>query len=136
MNFYKQVSCTLKAINTKLFSIKKLFYLSFKVKLQFFKTFILPYFDYCLSLCIYYPKYVLQSLQNFNYFYIFKLFKFNFKNFDFKETNDFFRKFNIFSFEYRFFYRLSLFINKILYSNGAPSNLKKLLLKNENSYNL
>ena len=29
MNFYKHVSCTLKAINTKLYSIKKVFYLFF-----------------------------------------------------------------------------------------------------------
>ena len=78
----------------------------------------------------------MQSLQNCYYFCIYKLFKFNFKNFGFKEINDFLRKFNIFSFEYRIFYRLSLFINKILYSNIAPINLKKLLIRNKKIYNL
>ena len=42
LNFCKHVSNTLKAINTKLFSIKRLFFLPFAVKIQFFKTFILP----------------------------------------------------------------------------------------------
>ena len=78
LTFSQHVSNTLKAINTKLFSIKRLFFLPFAVKIQFFKTFILPYFDYCFSLCIYFPKYVLQNLQNHYYFCLFKLFGFDF----------------------------------------------------------
>jgi hypothetical protein len=38
------------AINRKLYSINRLFYLPFNVKLQFFKSFLLPYFDYGISL--------------------------------------------------------------------------------------
>ena len=50
LNFLKFVGDIRLSINKRLFSIKKLFYLSFIVKLQFFKTFILPYFDYCTTL--------------------------------------------------------------------------------------
>ena len=49
------------SVNRRLYTIKKLFYLPYSVKIHFFKTFILPYFDYCISLTIYfhthsYPK--------------------------------------------------------------------------------
>jgi hypothetical protein len=43
-------------INRKLYSINILFYLPYEIKLHFFKSFILPYFDYGISLSIYYQK--------------------------------------------------------------------------------
>ena len=46
-NFNYYASSLINSINKKLFAIKRLFYLSFEVKLQFFKSFILPSFDYC-----------------------------------------------------------------------------------------
>jgi hypothetical protein len=76
LQFTQYVSFLRTTINRKMFSIKRLFYLSHAVKIQFFKTFILPYFDYCLSLVIYFPKAAIQSLSNcFNYC-LFKLFHF------------------------------------------------------------
>jgi hypothetical protein len=42
------------AINRRLFNIKKLFFLSQEVKMTFFKAFILPSFDYYISLALYY----------------------------------------------------------------------------------
>ena len=56
LNFNYYASSLINSINKKLFAIKILFYLSFEVKLQFFKSFILPSFDYCLSLVIYFSK--------------------------------------------------------------------------------
>lgn len=41
-----------KCTNRRLFAIKRLFFISHRVKTQFFKTFILPYFDYCSTLVI------------------------------------------------------------------------------------
>ncbi len=46
--FTRFVSDTCASVNKKMFSIKRLFYLSHAVKVQFFKTFCLPYFDYCV----------------------------------------------------------------------------------------
>jgi len=74
INFQKNISYIIKKVNLKIYSIKKLFHLPFSVRIQFYKTFILPYFDYCLSLIIYYPKYSIQKLQNFYYTCITKLF--------------------------------------------------------------
>ena len=78
LNFSKYISNLSKQINIKLFSMKRLFYLATSVKIQFFKTFILPYFDYCLSLIIYFPNYVIQRLCNIYYMCLFKLFNFKF----------------------------------------------------------
>ena len=76
LNFTKFSSEVKSAINKKLFTIKRLFYLSTSVKMQFFKTFLLPYFDYCLSLLMYFPKTTIQSLSNCFNSCLFKLFKF------------------------------------------------------------
>ena len=49
--FMNQMSSPLKKIiNRQMYNIKRLFYLATSVKIQSFKTFILPYFDNCLSL--------------------------------------------------------------------------------------
>ena len=45
LTFNDFINTTKKSVNTKLYSIKRLFYLSTSVKIQFFKTFILPYFN-------------------------------------------------------------------------------------------
>jgi len=50
------------AINRRLFNIKKLFFLPQEVKMTFFKAFILPSFDYCISLALYYSKKSLRKL--------------------------------------------------------------------------
>ena len=73
--FKKHVENTKFLVNRKLFSIKKIFYLSLSVKLQFFKTFILPHFDYCSSLAIFYTKTLLNSIEKFFNICIFHLFK-------------------------------------------------------------
>jgi len=64
LNFVKNTCKIRKAINTRLYSIQKLFHLPLSVKIQFIKTFILPYFDYCQTLCIYFSKEIIQKLAN------------------------------------------------------------------------
>ena len=56
LNFCSHIADIALKIKRKTYCIKRLFFLSTNVKLQFFKTFILPYFDYCLSLAIYFSK--------------------------------------------------------------------------------
>ena len=88
MSFSKYVSSICIKINYRLYSIKKLFYLSTAIKIQFYKTFILPYFDYCIPLAIYYSSTVLQKLCNCYNMWLCKLFnstkqdKFNFSQND------------------------------------------------------
>ena len=88
---------TKKDIYKKLFSIKKIFYLSKSVKIQFFKSFLMPHFNYCLSLVIYYPKSSIQTLANTFYYCLYKLFKFKVET-EPSETNNRLEK--IFSFQH------------------------------------
>ena len=76
LKFDKYTSELRTIINRKMFSIKRLFYLNTSVKIQFFKTFLLPYFDYCLSLFIYFPKSAIQRICNIYNICLYKLFKF------------------------------------------------------------
>ena len=62
LSFNSNLSKIRKSINVRLYSIQKLFYLPLAVKIQFIKTFILPYFDYCSTLCIYFSKLILQKI--------------------------------------------------------------------------
>ena len=62
LNFSEHCSNIKRIVNRKLYSIKRLFFLCTSVKIHFFKRFILPYFDYCLSLIIYFPRSAYQSL--------------------------------------------------------------------------
>ena len=72
---FKPFSANLKKlVSAKLYSINRLFYLSFSVKLQFFKSFIN---HYCLSLAIYFPKEIIQRICNFYDFCLYKLLKIN-----------------------------------------------------------
>ena len=64
LNFNKYSRDLRLIVNKKMHSIKRLFYLCTAVKLQFFKSFIMPYFDYCLSLFIYFPKTTIQRINN------------------------------------------------------------------------
>jgi hypothetical protein len=146
LNFEKHSSEIRTAINRKLYSIKRLFYLSFSVKIQFFKTFVLPYFDYCLSLIIYYPKKVVERLSNYFNNCVFKLLKISIKKDDTTENrideindnntkysnintfNQQLQKYGLFSFQHRLMNKLLTFTHSILTEEQAPEILKKALI--------
>ena len=61
-------------INKRLYSIKRMVFLPFKLKMIFFKAFILPYFDYCISLSIYLSHNALKKLNKAYYLCLQNLF--------------------------------------------------------------
>ena len=132
LSFNDFISTTKKSINIKLYSIKKLFYLSKSVKIQFFKSFILPYFDYCLSLCIYFPKTTLQRLCNFYYFCLYKLFKFK-PSGSVNNTNNLLEQMNLAAFQHHVLFRLSTFVHRILNNENSPQKLKEMILNKSSS---
>ncbi len=75
---FKEYTQQCLVINRKLYSINRFFYLPYEVKLQFFKSFILPYFDYGLSLSIYYHKIAIRKLCKMYYICLKKLFNSSF----------------------------------------------------------
>ena len=103
--------------------IQRLFYLATSVKVQFFKSFILPYFDYCSSLFMYYSKALLQKLSNIYYMCLFKLFKFNFIT-DAEEANTFLSQYGLFSFQHRLLVRFSTFSYRMYSLDCAPPSLQ------------
>jgi hypothetical protein len=128
LSFTEYASNLCRAVNSRLFSIKRLFFLCTSVKIQFFKSFILPYFDYCATLYIYFPKIILQKINNLFYFCLFKLFGslFNFDS-DVADANLKLEKFNLNSFQHRLFVRFSTFSWRIVNSSSAPLELKSQL---------
>ena len=64
LNFSNYASILKSSVIRKLYCIRRLFYLSFKIKLQFFKTFIAPHFDFCSTIYLYFLKASLLKIFN------------------------------------------------------------------------
>ena len=132
LNFRSHCAQVCRTINSKLFTIKNIFYLCTSVKVQFFKTFIMPYFDYCSSLYIYFNKESLKLLVNKFYFCIYKLFGSNFSDFSsLGEINIFLeKKFNLSSFQTRVYSRFALFTFKAIHLDRFPARIKEIANNN------
>ena len=139
LNFMKLVSETCLGVNRKLFSIKRLFYLCTSVKIQFFKTFILPYFDYVFTLICYFSKEAIPRLANCFYLCIFKLLNLRFDSCDFNSLNNLLEKYGLFAFQHRALERMLSFSYKVLNFENSPTQLKEQLVTNNSrkiEYNL
>ena len=124
-----------KKILVKMYSIKKLHQLCYSVKLQFFKSFVLPYFEYCSTLSIYFTKTALQRMCNCFNMCMLKLFKINNEatnNSELNLHNNKLEKRSLFNFEHRLVSRISSFAHKILNNTNSPAVLKCMLVPNNN----
>jgi len=109
------------------------------VKIHFFKTFILPYFDFCLSLIIYFPPSAYQSLNNYFNLCLYKLFKFKPEVYlEDEEANeekimsesDFIDKlhsYDLFTLQLRIYNKLFLFTHGIKSNKKSPVELQALI---------
>ncbi len=88
------------------------FQLSLSVNVQFFKTFVMPYFDYCGTLGIYFTISIFPKLCN----------SFNAIGTTIQEVNSALVRYNTVSFQYRVFTKIAIFIHKIHYKQ-LPINL-------------
>ena len=120
------------------------------MKIQFFKTFILPIFDYCLSLVIYFSKKAIQKFVN--YYNICFANLLNFKatidywiDSEFNDFNDKLSEFGLFNIQHRILNKLFIYIYKIVNNDKSPKDLKDSLslnstlnkrydLRNKNKY--
>ena len=125
--FMDFVASSVSSINKKVYAINRLFYISFSVKMQFFKSFVLPYFDYCLSLCIYFSKMAISKLTKCYYNCLFRLFNFRLNNLNPVQINVFLSKFKLNSFQHRIIVKLSFFSFNIKNCNFSPSALHQAL---------
>ncbi len=111
----------------KLYSIKRLFFLCTSVKIQFLKTFILPYFDYCLSLLIYFRKTTIQRINNCFNLCLYKLLNFK-KSVDdnIEEFNENLSNYGLFSFQHRIMLKLFNFSHSIINNSNSPADLHQV----------
>jgi Reverse transcriptase (RNA-dependent DNA polymerase) len=114
LSFNAHVNDVKIRVNTRLYSIKKIYFLSERVKIQFFKTFILPIFDYCSSLFVYFSKTLLCSLDNFFSVCLARLLNLDIKHLDVKDQFVLLSKFNLLPFRIRLFHRVSNLCFKIM----------------------
>jgi hypothetical protein len=144
LQFTTHVQKIKRQVNIRSFSFEKLHYFSFSVKLQFLKTFILPLFDYCSTLVIYFNKQNIQKLAKIYHYSIYRLIKFQINTSSISEFNNLLQKYGLMSFQHRITIRLLKLVHKIL-SNEEPKKLFNLLdnsygkhtsynLRNDNSY--
>jgi hypothetical protein len=107
------------------------------VKINFFKTFILPYFDYCLSLIIYFPPSAYQSSNNCFNLSLYKLFKFKPEatpededENEEKIMSDFIDKlhsYDLFTLQSRIYNKLLLFAHGIKSNKKSPTELQAFI---------
>jgi len=139
LNFSQQVNSMKIAVNKRLFSIRRLFFLNTSVKLQFFKSFILPIFDYCNTLILFFPKTSISLLNNLYNKCLFKLLCFDANLF--RTTNDFNNflfLYGLTTFSHRLLNKFCLFIKNTLDRPNSPHGVKHLLrlAEPEHTYNL
>jgi hypothetical protein len=134
LNFNKFTSELRNKIIQKMYSIKKLFQLSSSVKTQFFKTFILPYFDYCSTLSIYYAKTAIQRMCNCYNLCLLKLFKLkniSQTNIELNNYNNKLESRGLNTFEHRTTLKMATFIHKIVNNSNTATELKNSLQSNQ-----
>jgi hypothetical protein len=97
------------------------------VKIQFLKTFILPYFDYWLSLLIYFPKTTIQRINNCFNLCLYKLLNFK-KSVDnsVEEFNENLSNYGLFSFQHRIMFKLFNFSHSIINNSNSPADLHQV----------
>ena len=127
LSFQKHIDHVVKSVNAKLFSFKKLFFLSQNVKTQFFKSFILPHFDYCVSLNIYFSKSIINQLERLYNSCLFRLINLRLNSIDTIDQLMLLKPLNLMPYRVRVFYRLSLFSQKIM-DDIILANIKECLM--------
>ena len=120
LTFEYHIESVIKKVNSKLNLIKNIFFLNEEIKVHFFKTFILPHFDYCSTLFIYFSKTLIDKIvKSFNTC-IFLLLKIRLKNMVLIDQLNLLKHHSILPITYRFFYRLCVLsynvVNNIILS--------------------
>jgi hypothetical protein len=114
LSFNSYYSNLKQKVLARLFSIRNIFFLSFSVRLQFLKSFIIPHFDYCASLLIFFNKVIINKLEKLYNRCIATLLVLDVDSMDLEEQQNILIKYNLMPYRYRLFYRFSLFSFKIL----------------------
>ena len=117
-----------------MYAINRLFYLSFSVKMQFFKSFILPYFDFGLSLLFYFSKTAIGRLHAVSIIAFLNFLYINCAKKTQVQIDQLLSGYNLTSLQFRIFFKFSPFAFQAKYAPNSPLNLKALLEENSSLY--
>ena len=120
-----------KSANAKLYSIKKLFFLSYNVRVHFFKAFIQPHFDYCAALTVYMNKTQIEKIEKFHKIILFRLLNTRLFGLNHQEQKSQLVRFNLLPIRLRIFFRLNIFCHKIMNNQILKSFYKNLKFKDK-----
>ena len=127
LNFETHVTNLSKSVNSKLYALKRMFMLSNDVKLKFFKSFILPMFDFSLSLFVYYSGFLINKIEKLYNTCLKKLFNLNLSNEETSQQNKILSNYNLMAYKYRVLYRFSILTYRS--TNGLSCQFMNNLLK-------
>ena len=125
--FSKYVDRLKSSVNQKIYSIKKLVYLSLNIKVQFFKTFIQPHFDYCSSLAVYFNKILVNRIERFLKYLPFCLTGIPFLNHFLTQQLSILKPFTLLPYKIRLFYKLNTFCYNIFNNKLLSAFNRKFL---------
>jgi len=131
LNFSDYASNLKNSVIKKIYSIKRLFYLSFKIKLKFFKTFFALHFDFCSTIYLYFPKATLQKILSCYNYCLRKLLSIRAEHKMYNDLNlfnDHLESFGLYNFQYRLFLRATTLVNNIVNKTNAPRLLKEKIV--------
>jgi len=114
LDFKDFIKATKKSINVKLYSFKKLYYLSRNVKSHFFKAFIQPHFDYCSALTIYLNKTQVNSIEKFHKVVLFRLLNVKLFGLNYLSQSPLLESYNLLPYRMRLCSRISIFCHKVI----------------------
>ncbi len=109
----------------RMHAIRRIYYLSHKVKEQFLKTFVLPYFDFGLSLIPYFSQTAINKLAKAYYNAIYYILKIDCSGKTVDEINRLLEPHELMSFPRRIFNKIASFGFQMKYDSHAPEELKK-----------
>ena len=129
LGFNTFIKETKKSINAKLYSFKKLFFLSKNVKSHFYKAFIQPHFDYCAALTVYLNKTQLKTIAKFHKVVLFRLLNVKLFGLECPDQLALLNQYKLLPYQMSLCSRLSSFCHKILKKVFLQSFCNKLLFK-------
>ena len=127
LNFVEHASNIAAGVKKKLFAIKRIFYLSREVKLQFLKVFILPCFDFGMTLMMYYSQTAINILTKSFYNAIYHILRIDCASMDVTTVDELLAEFNLTSFQQRVFMKFATFGFNMKFARRAPEALKAML---------
>ena len=105
-----------------------------KVKSHFFKTFLLPHFDYCASLFIHFNQTQIEKINKIYNLCLYVLLKIELNHLSLEDQQSKLKPLNILPFRYRLLFRFSIFSYKIV-NKFILNNIFSLLKPNESVAN-